>query len=73
MRQHLGKQLSDMPKPFRIALGSCMKLPARDPLPQLPARLTGKLQHLLGSLARRSTEPRGRHNSSGQLQMWLVK
>ena len=35
-----------MPKPFSDALGSCMKLPARDAMPQLLARLTLRLAEL---------------------------
>ena len=33
-----GEHLSDMPKPFSDALGSCTKLPARDSMLQLLAR-----------------------------------
>ncbi len=34
-----------MPKPVSDALGSCVKLPARDPMSQLPARSCTYLAH----------------------------
>ncbi len=40
------EQLSDMPKPLSNALGSCMKLPARDPMTQLLSWLTFGLAEL---------------------------
>ena len=40
-----------MPKPINDALGSCMKLPARGPMSQLPARVTFGLAELREGLA----------------------
>ena len=45
-----GEHLSDMPKPFSDALGSCTKLPARDPMLQLLARQTFGLAELPADL-----------------------